>query len=170
MRQRLLMMGALFLLLVKPCFTEQIIIRNAAELVKPAHLIARVKILSVSGGNSAQRPIQVALAEIIDPIKGAIAGAKFDLEFNDAVICPYVAFARGEDVLLFAMRQESGRYVSLYSGAGKYLINSNRLPAWKLGKDTNYVEVRAQILRLLTEGSNIRSIEPKLTKKRATKK
>jgi hypothetical protein len=145
------------LLLAGGSAAEQIEVRNVAELVKPADLIARVKIVSVRETGAKDGYAKIAWAQVVEAVKGAEAGQFFDLE-NESVSggrpigCPNVSYAAGEDVLVFARKLPNGNYHTLYADAGKIPIREGRVDRhpFKGGQsyDSAAAEVRREVKRL----------------------
>src|SRR5262245_38027400 len=107
---------------------EQIIIRDVKELIEPSDLIARVRILRSIDDAEPGEYGKIALAKVVESIKGLKTGAVFELE-NELVnvACPNVSYREREEVLLFAKALPNGHYVTVYADAGKITIEGQRV-------------------------------------------
>ena len=65
-----LAVSALIILFARGAAAEQIEVRNVGELVKPADLIARVKIVSVRETGAKDGYAKVAWAQAVEAVKG----------------------------------------------------------------------------------------------------
>ena len=131
---------------------EQIGVKHVCELIKPAEIIARVKILAVQDTGATEGYTKIAYAQVDDAILGVSVGSIFLLE-NDAanVKCPNVRYEVGEDVLVFAKRIPGGNYQTVYVVAGKFLITNETVNKAPFRKDQSYDSVLAEIKRSMKE-------------------
>ena len=161
MRRKYLIAPALVLLSAASAAAEQIEVRRVSELVKPSDLIARVTILHVRETGASEGYGKIAVASVVEALKGAEVGSLIELG-NDFVniACPNVFYAEGEDVLLFAKKMPDGRYETTYAAAGKILIKDGRVSQQPFKQDQSYdsavAEVRREIVKLEGESAEQR--------------
>ncbi|HEX8163879.1 MAG TPA: hypothetical protein VF538_18565 [Pyrinomonadaceae bacterium] len=140
---------------------EQIVVRHVGELVAPSDLIARVKIIHVRETGAREGYGKIAVASVVEALKGTEVGAAFEL--GNAFVnvgCPNVSYETGEDVLLFAKKKPDGRYETTYTAAGKILIKDGRVtqPPFKIDQsyDSAVAEVRRELEKLEAEAAGKR--------------
>ena len=131
---------------------EQIEVRNVGELVGPADLIARVKVVSVRETGARDGYAKVAWVQVAEAVKGTEAGTFFELGSDSVagghpVACPNVSYAAGEDVLLFARKLPDGTYHTLYSDTGKFPIREGRVDKHPFERGQSYDSAVAQVRR-----------------------
>jgi hypothetical protein len=128
---------------------EQIEVRHVGELVKPADLIARVRILSVSDTGAAEGyPGKVSLVGVTEAVRGAERGQVIELEHSYVNMhCPNVTYEVGEDVLLFATKRAGGRYGTLYADAGKIPIRNGLVERHPFKQGQGYASAMTEVRR-----------------------
>jgi hypothetical protein len=126
---------------------EQIIIRDVKELIEPSDLIARVMILNIRSIEAEPGHYgKIALAKVVESIKGLKTGTVFELE-NELVnvVCPNISYREREEVLLFAKALPNGHYVTVYADAGKIAIEGQRVNKQPFKKGQSYRSAVAEI-------------------------
>ncbi|MCA1616769.1 MAG: hypothetical protein LC800_22305 [Acidobacteria bacterium] len=149
MRRRRRLALLIVLSLAGSSAAEQIEVRNVGELVKPADLIARVRILSTTGTGAADGyPGKVSLVSVTEAVRGAVRGQVVELEHSYVnVICPNVMYEVGEDVLLFATKRPGGRYGTLYADAGKIPIRHGLVERNPFKQGQSYASAMSEVRR-----------------------
>ena len=150
MRRTYLIAHALVILMAGGAAAEQIGVRHVGELVKPSDLIGRVKIIYVRETGAREGYGKIAVASVVEAVKGAKTGGVFELGSDFVnVACPNVSYEAGEDVLLFARRKPDGRYETTYAAAGKILIRDGRVGQPPFRKDQSYASAVDEVRREL---------------------
>ncbi len=150
--RKVLTAAVLLVCLTAASQAEQIAVQHVSELVKPAEIIARVKILAIQYTGAKEGYTRIAYARVDDAILGPSAGSIFFLENDTAnLMCPNVRYDVGEDVLVFAKSSPSGNYQTVYVDAGKFLISNETVNKSPFGKDQSYHSVIAEIRRAMTK-------------------
>jgi hypothetical protein len=93
-------------------------------------LIARVKVLSLQGDLGLTAVCGVARCEVLESAKGLEKGANFDLDYSD-MSSPGVSYKAGEDCIVFATIQPSGRYSTFNTRDGKYAVEGHSVLRWR---------------------------------------
>ena len=147
MNRRRLLTLLILLALAGSSAAEGIEVRHVGELVKPADVIARAQILSVSDtGAAVGSPGKVSRALVTEAVKGAEHGQVIELEHSYVnIVCPNVTYEVGEDVLLFAVKRPEGRYATLYADAGKIPIRGGLVERSPFKKGQSYRSAAAEV-------------------------
>jgi hypothetical protein len=112
------------------------------ELLSEADTIARVRVLDVADLPKPNRPVneedefvntRISRAEIVDPLKGAVAKATIRIEHHNGLLCPNVIYAANEEYLVF-LRKVPGtdRYVTIGFYSGAYQIEKHFIEGFYL--------------------------------------
>lgn len=94
--------------------------------------ILEIRPLEEPTDRDAGRPYQqLARAEILQSMKGPLAGTIVELEFDNGLVCPNATYSTETDYLVFWRAIGTDRYATYNFYHGKFLLDDGRVVGWE---------------------------------------
>ena len=112
---------------------------------KASDLIAVIEVIKTETGGSSKPYLKIATARVLETMKGRVAGASFQLDFDNGLACPNITYERGERCLVFLTKLPTGHFATYNTYFGAYAVTNDTVINWEFVADTKLDVVRKEI-------------------------
>ena len=120
-----------------------------SQKCRASDLIAVIEITTTKPGGASKPYLEVAMAKLVESIKGQVDGTTFLLDYNNGLGCPNVGYAPGDRCLIFATKLPTGHWETYNTYFGKFMITNGLVHGFESETNTSLEAARKEIRRHL---------------------